>query len=222
MDEDRANESAGRSDGKAASGISRRSLCVGVLGTAALFGVGGLSYVKRDPVVRPPGGQDESRLISACIRCQKCVESCPRGVIVPAHVETGFVNLRTPTMNFDANWCDWCAQDNGGQPLCVEVCPTKALSLPEGANFQNTLIGKAVLYQDLCLAYRMTGCAFCYDACPYEAIELDEQGYPSILLDKCNGCGACESACVSMKNASISAGSSHRAIVIEPLEKAEG
>ena len=35
---------------------------------------------------------------------------------------------------------------------------------------------------------------------------------------KCNGCGACESVCVSLQNGSISAGATERAIVVRPLE----
>mgnify|MGYP000788137602 FL=1 len=41
-------------------------------------------------------------------------------------------------------------------------------------------------------------------------IEIDE--------NKCNGCGACESVCVSLQNGSISAGATERAIVVRPLE----
>ena len=41
-------------------------------------------------------------------------------------------------------------------------------------------------------------------------IEIDQ--------DKCNGCGACESVCVSLQNGSISAGATERAIVVRPLE----
>ena len=38
----------------------------------------------------------------------------------------------------------------------------------------------------------------------------------------CNGCGACESVCVSLQNGSISSGARERAIVIRPLEAIEG
>ena len=41
-------------------------------------------------------------------------------------------------------------------------------------------------------------------------IEIDQ--------NKCNGCGACESVCVSLQNGSISAGATERAIVVRPLE----
>lgn len=65
--------------------------------------------------------------MSACIRCEKCYEVCPRGVIAPAHLEDGLLNMRTPVMDFSANWCDWCTEENGGEPLCVASCPTEAL-----------------------------------------------------------------------------------------------
>ena len=196
--------------------ITRRNLCVGLGGTAALAALGGLRLTGPEKLVRPPGGQDEERLISACIRCEKCYEVCPHGVIAPAHIEDGVVNMRTPVMNFDAAWCDWCAEANGGVPLCVECCPTEALALPAGAVEETTVLGVAVIKEDWCLAYRLTGCRFCYDACEFEAIELDSESRPSVVADRCNGCGACESVCVSLRNGSISSGATSRAVIVVP------
>ena len=45
-------------------------------------------------------------------------------------------------------------------------------------------------------------------------VEIDEA--------KCNGCGACESVCVSLQNGSISEGATARAIVVHPLDEVEG
>ena len=187
-----------------------------------MLGLGGLKYAGSQPLVRPPGGQDEERLISACIRCEKCYEICPRDVIAPAHLEDGVLNMRTPTFDFSANWCDWCADEHDGTPLCVSACPTEALKLPADATAENTIIGKAVIREDWCLAYKLTGCRFCYDACPYEAMELDKDNRPIVLEDKCNGCGACESVCVSLQNGSIAEGATARAIVVRPLDEVEG
>lgn len=200
--------------------MSRRTLCLGTAGAAALMGMGALKYVGSAPMVRPPGGQDEDHLISACIRCQKCYEICPHHVIRPAHVENGLLGMRTPTLEFSSAWCDWCEEQNNGAPLCVEVCPTKALKLPEGAQVETTILGKAVLKKDWCLAYKLSGCRFCYDACPYEAMELDEYGRPYVIPDRCNGCGACESVCTSMESGTISEGATHRAIIVVPEEEA--
>ncbi len=208
----------------ASKGISRRSLCISIGGVAVLLGVGGLRYVGKTPVCRPPGGQDEDRLIAACIRCELCYEVCPRNVIVPAHAESGIVNMRTPVMSFDEDYCDFCARDNGGVPRCVEVCPTKALSLDEDARAETVIIGRAVINERECLAFRDTGCRFCYDACPYEAIVLDGGDFhptPRVLPDVCNGCGACESVCVSLESGSIALGAQQRAIVVEAIAALE-
>ncbi|WP_281654239.1 4Fe-4S dicluster domain-containing protein [Eggerthella sinensis] len=204
--------------------VSRRSLVIGVGSTAALLGMGALRYAGHTPLVRPPGGQDEAHLVSACIRCEKCYEACPRKVIVPAHIEDGLLGMRSPALDFDANFCDYCADENGGEPLCVKVCPTEALQLPSGATAETTLLGVAVIDESQCLAFRDTGCRYCYDACPYEAIELTgESSNPrvAVLPEKCNGCGACESVCVSLKAGSIASGATERAIVVKPIESAE-
>lgn len=200
--------------------VSRRTLCIGVGSTAVLLGVGALRFVGHDPICRPPGGQDEMHLVGACIRCERCYEACPRGVIVPAHVEHGILGMRSPALDFSAAYCDFCNEENGGVPRCVEVCPTEALALPDGATAQNTIIGLAEIDANTCLAFRDTGCRYCYDACPYDAIELDGEGYsahPRIVPDRCNGCGACESVCVSLTAGSIVAGATERAVVVRPL-----
>lgn len=197
-------------------GITRRTLVAGAGGTAVLLGIGGLNCLSSEAVIRPPGAQDEESFFSSCIRCSKCFEVCPRDVIQPALLEDGLLNMRTPTLNFSDNWCDWCQEENGGVPLCVEACPTQALCLPEDATAENTIIGKAVLNEDLCLAYRLTGCRFCYDACEYEAMILDEDNFPHVVDDVCNGCGACESVCVSLKNGSVGDTITERAIIVLP------
>ena len=111
--------------------------------------------------------------------------------------------MRTPTLDFSDNYCDWCTEENGGTPLCVSACPTKALELPAGATKENTIIGRAVINTDWCLAYKLIG----------KIIQIDEE--------KCNGCGACESVCVSLQNGSISEGATARAITIQPLDQVE-
>ncbi len=217
-------DSAKKKGKRESAGISRRSMCIGAGSTAALLVLGGLRYAGHNPVCRPPGGQDEAKLVSACIRCEKCYQACPRRVIVPAHIEDGLLGMRSPMLNFDNDYCDFCAEENGGHPLCAATCPTKALTLPEGANAHNAVIGVAEIDRQQCLAYRDTGCRYCYDACVkagYNAIELDNTGgdysaRPHVVADKCVGCGACESVCVSQTAGSYVAGSTERAIVVKP------
>ena len=97
----------------------------------------------------------------------------------------------------------------------------EALALPADATAETTIIGKAVLIREWCLAWdKNNGCRFCYDACPYEAIELDENGRPVVVPDNCNGCGACQSVCVSQKEGSYTTGATSRAIIVVPESEA--
>lgn len=201
--------------------ISRRALCIGAGAAVVLIGVGGIGSLGAVSLVRPPGAQDEARLLSSCIRCGRCLEICPHGIIRPAHIEDGLVGVRVPYLDFSENWCDWCAEANNGYPLCDEVCPTGAIQLAGDADQKNTILGIASLDRDLCLAYRLTGCRFCYDACEFEAIELDAEQRPIVIEDACNGCGACESVCVSLQNGSIGQGADRRAIVVVPEDAME-
>ena len=201
------------------TGMTRRQLCVGAGAAAAAVALGaGLKVLPSSPVVRPPGGGDDAAFLARCVRCQKCYEICPRQVIVPARIEDGVLQMRTPAMSFSASYCDFCADENGGEPLCVACCPTGALSLAADSTPETVIIGTAEINRDWCLAYKLIGCRFCYDACPYEAMNLDDEGRPYVIADRCNGCGACESACVSLSNGSISAGATARAIVVKPLD----
>lgn len=220
---DRASGKAAAYEGKRRDEgpfVTRRALCIGAGATAVLLGIGGLGALGRRSLVRPPGAQDEDLLLSSCIRCGRCLEVCPRGIIRPAHIEDGFVGVRAPYLDFSEGWCDWCAEANAGHPLCSEVCPTGAIRLEPSATQEGTLLGVAVLDREFCLAYRLTGCRFCYDACEFEAIELDGEQRPIVIEDACNGCGACESVCVSLQNGSIGQGSDKRAITVIPAEMA--
>ena len=58
--------------------LTRRTLCIGVGATVAMAGLGALRYVGSEPLVRPPGGQDEENLVSRCVHCYRCIERAPR------------------------------------------------------------------------------------------------------------------------------------------------
>lgn len=200
--------------------ISRRGMVAGCAGAAALLAVGGLRFTPHAPLLRPPGGQGDETVTFACVRCEKCVEVCPRKVITPTHAEDGLLNMRTPTMDFENGYCDFCIEENGGVPLCESVCPTEALQLPQGATQDSTVIGVAQIDTRTCLAYRNTGCKYCYDACvafrgqEKAALSLQDGKYPVVDASVCIGCGACQSVCVSLKAGSIAEGATERAIVV--------
>ena len=205
--------------------MTRRTFAVGAGGAVAMLALGGLSVVPAKPLVRPPGGQNEGRLASLCIRCEKCIEACPHRVLKPAHLEDGIIGMRMPQADFSGGYCTFCKDENGGEPLCVKACPTGALAVDERIAASDAVLGRAVLKQDYCLAYNLIGCRFCYDACRdtvgYNAIELDQYNRPYVVADKCNGCGACESVCVSLKEGSIKAGARERAITVKTLQEWE-
>ena len=190
----------------------------GVGGAAVALGLGAATKAfGGEEVLRPPGGQDEGRLLALCLRCQKCTEACPRHAIVPIGTEAGFIGMRTPTMDYHAGDCDYCDEENGGTPLCVVSCPTEALHLSDLATRENTVIGEPLLIKNWCLAYRLTHCRDCYDACDLDAIVLDDAKRPHINWDKCNGCGECEHVCRSMTAGTPVPGATHRAIIIVPI-----
>lgn len=201
---------------QAPGAMSRRTFALGAGGLVVCMGLGGVKLLPAQAVVRPPGGQNEDAFLAGCTRCEKCLEACPNDAIKLCHIEDGIINMRTPQMDFSSSYCDFCQEHNGGHPRCVDACLTGALKLDGSATAQSVRIGKAQITQDWCLAYMDMGCHKCYDVCPYSAIELDDQGRPYVVEERCNGCGACEAACVSLTNGSRSAASdaTSRAIVV--------
>lgn len=229
-------EGAATNDQKTAAtssgAVSRRGFIAGAAGAAALVALGAVSLAPQAYAVRPPGAQDQARFLGACVRCGKCMEVCPNGVVVPSPVEEGLVAMRAPRLRFDLSssdlngklgWCDHCAEANGGIARCAEVCPTGALSLKDGSAFDTMLLGKARIEHDWCLAWRLKGCTICKNACPLDAITFDDNNRPVIDEALCNGCGSCEQVCVSMESTSMGEGERHRAmtrraIAVYPIE----
>lgn len=199
-------------------GVSRRTFVAGVGGVVVLCALGAVRLTGEELVVRPPGGQDYDRLLSSCIRCGRCVEVCPQRVITLTPIEDGLLTQRMPMLRFETNYCDWC-ESRDGVPLCEKVCATGALELAPDATAQNTILGCAEIDAQTCLAFRDIGCRYCFDACPYDAIEMNENDRPQVIAELCNGCGACEAACTSLQNGSISSASDERAIKVRAIGK---
>ncbi len=200
--------------------VSRRGVVCGAAGAAAVLALGGVRYLPSKTLVRPPGTKDANMMLAGCILCQKCLEVCPQHAINITHVEDGIFQVRTPRMDFHQGWCNFCEDIEGG-PRCAAVCPTGAI---EKIDTPTVNIGVAELTREWCLAYRGTGCHSCQDACNYDAITLDEDHVPEVLTDKCNGCGACENACISLSAGSLSGtwDASHptdRAITVKPINE---
>lgn len=178
--------------------LDRRSFLGGCACVAATLGVGGFACIAGradEGLLRPPGGQDESRLVSACVRCDRCRSVCPRNVIGVAPIESGFVNARTPVIDFHKGYCDFCGK-------CAEVCSTGAIRAFDEASEK---IGIAIVQRDRCLAY-FNGCVICADVCEYGAITVDGDGHPVVDAALCNGCGRCVDVCPALVYRSFSGG----------------
>lgn len=186
--------------------ISRRKFLetMGVMGAVVI--ITPLANVRDESnPLRPPGAIQEQDFINRCIRCNKCAEECPTGVIYYADWFSGKI-ADTPILS-NSEDCNLCVR-------CVEVCPSGAL-LPiipdseldrhnitrEEAKVQSDdlRLGVAQIDKNLCILFggRNRECLFCYDVCPIkgEALQIDEYRRPVINIKLCYGCGLCQLVC---------------------------
>lgn len=189
--------------------ITRRDLLKTVGASAIILGMGGgLAYAESERTfIRPPGILNEKDFLAKCIKCQKCLAICHTQVIVPVSWSEGRKAINTPTLKFVQGYCDLCMD-------CVEVCPTGAL-MPVDPD--EVVIGIAEINPNLCVAWDWTGCIECFEACPYDAISLDDKKRPIVHTDKCNGCGLCEQICPSSSLRGYNLAKMGKAIVVKPV-----
>lgn len=194
------------SGGNVAGGVAvtRRAFVGLAAATAACAAVGGVgvAFAGDGHLLRPPGGQDEAALHAACLKCDRCRSVCPTGAVSVASVGDGFLQARTPKLNFHRGYCDFCGK-------CQEVCATGALGAFDPYAQK---IGVAVVQRDRCLAFSQ-GCETCKGSCAFDALSFDESRHPVVNAQLCNGCGACECACTALVYGAF-AGGSRRGIVV--------
>jgi ferredoxin-type protein NapG len=98
--------------------LSRRAFVAFVgKGTMAVVLGGLLRFSPQAPIVRPPGALPEEEFLSLCIKCDKCREVCPQGVITPVLLTESVIGVGTPRLRWP---CTHCMR-------CNTVCPTHAL-----------------------------------------------------------------------------------------------
>lgn len=151
-------------------------------------------------LLRPPGATTEEDFIARCIKCGRCIESCPYAALRVADFSAGLA-AGTPTLDARDHACRLCED-----LPCIDACPTEALH--PLVSREDVRIGTAVINEELCIAFKGMRCEVCYRTCPLidRAITIDyrlREGdaihsvfAPVVHADACTGCGLCVERCV--------------------------
>lgn len=171
----------------------RRWFLAGLAGMAAAFGLRTVRG-QTPPPLRPPGSVPEEQFPGLCVRCGNCAQACPSHIIQPDFGGSGLAGLLTPRLRFDEDYC----HENCHR--CNQICPSGAIARLTLADKQRRVIGRAVVDLNRCLLSQGRECTACLQKCPYHAIAMHtgDGGFsnqPRVILDRCNGCGACEAVC---------------------------
>jgi MauM/NapG family ferredoxin protein len=160
-------------------------------------------------LLRPPGALDEFAFLTACTRCDKCIEACPQDSLLKAGPSAG-LGLNTPYLEPRGVPCYLCTE-----LPCITACPDGALVWPKRALKSGEMvegpravkIGTARVKPDLCMTYAREdqpaqACRTCVDRCPYPGLAIrigdTEDGsipHPEVIADVCTGCGLCVFGC---------------------------
>ena len=142
----------------------------------------------------PFGAVSVKHFYDHCTACQLCVSACKNGVLRPS---SDLEHFMQPVMGYENGYCrPECT-------ACSQVCPAGAIKPVTVDQKQTIRIGVAKVNLDLCLpAQGKDSCGNCSYHCPSGAIRMvRQQGsrmqIPSVVEDRCIGCGACENLCPS-------------------------
>lgn len=161
---------------------------------------GGLAEVidkkspERSERLVPFGAGSVKNFYNHCTACQLCISACKNGVLRPS---SDLEHFMQPVMGYENGYCrPECT-------ACSQVCPAGAIKPVTVEQKQTIRIGVAKVNLDLCLpAQGKDSCGNCAYHCPSGAIRMVRQPgsrnqIPSVVEDRCIGCGACENLCPS-------------------------
>jgi polyferredoxin len=183
----------------------REALATLGIGAAAIgllaLDVGNVKAAKAS-VLRPPGAQGED-FLAKCIRCQQCIQGCPKHALQPAILESGWDSLYTPMLDPFTGACDYNCN------LCGQLCPSEAIPPLTLEEKRKAVIGYAQVDFDTCAR-----CMACLEECPYKCFyEVEVEGvrgiFPKPNLENCVGCGICVEVCPKQDE---------RAVVVYPVD----
>ncbi|HJV21579.1 MAG TPA: 4Fe-4S dicluster domain-containing protein [Holophagaceae bacterium] len=159
-------------------------------------------------MLRPPGALDEFAFLTACTRCEKCIEACPQQALVKAGPSAG-LGLNAPYLEPRSMPCFLCTE-----LPCITACEDGALVWPtlkltDGTELtgpEAVRVGLAEVNPDLCLTYargerEAEACQVCVDRCPYPGVAIrmtdasEGPVHPEVLAERCTGCGLCVFGC---------------------------
>ncbi len=114
--------------------------------------------------------------LKRCIGCNICSLTCAREVHGLISWQASGIRIKSSggiSTGFEATFCLVCKE-----PACLNACPTDALIPRKG--------GGVIFKRQSCI-----GCLECKEACPVDAVSVDDSGFPVI----CIHCGRCVSFC---------------------------
>ena len=159
--------------------------------------------IKRKNPIVPPGAFSVKNFQQRCIGCQLCVSKCPNNVLRPS---SDLLHLMQPEMSFEKGACRIeCS-------ICSEVCPTGAIEKIDREQKTTIKIGTAHWVKENCVVTKANHeCGNCARHCSTSAILMvasnpnDENSIkrPSIVEERCIGCGMCEYVCPSRPYSAI-------------------
>lgn len=130
---------------------------------------------------RPPWALEEAAFVTACTRCDACIDACPQHILSKG--DGGF-----PIVKFDSNGCNECKR-------CEAICSKNAIVSRPG---QQPWTWRAVVGPS-CLAAQRVECRVCGEMCDAGAIRfrpsLSGVSQPEVSASECTGCGQCVGPC---------------------------